>query len=96
MIYSMQLMIGKGVVGVQSRTKGMLCLIASAFCFAWMNAFVRLAGDLPFIQKSFFRNLVALLFAVSMLLKEHGSFRPQRIYAIFAGTRNIWNYGDFV
>ncbi len=64
MIYSMQLMIGKGVVGVQSRTKGMLCLIASAFCFAWMNAFVRLAGDLPFIQKSFFRNLVALLFCM--------------------------------
>ncbi len=77
-IRSMQLMMGKGVVGVQSRTKGMLCLIASAFCFAWMNAFVRLAGDLPFIQKSFFRNLVALLFAVSMLLKEHGSFRPQK------------------
>ena len=74
----MQLMMGKEVVGVQSRTKGMLCLIASAFCFAWMNAFVRLAGDLPFIQKSFFRNLVALLFAVSMLLKEHGSFHPQK------------------
>ncbi|WP_294367043.1 DMT family transporter [uncultured Ruminococcus sp.] len=56
----------------------MICIILSAFCFAWMNAFVRLAGDLPFIQKSFFRNLVALLFALAMLLREHGSLKPQK------------------
>lgn len=56
----------------------MICIILSAFCFAWMNAFVRLAGDLPFIQKSFFRNLVALLFALAILLREHGSLKPQK------------------
>ena len=56
----------------------MICIILSAFCFAWMNAFVRLAGNLPFIQKSFFRNLVALLFALAMLLREHGSLKPQK------------------
>ena len=27
------------------RTKGILCIIASAFCFSLMNMFVRLAGD---------------------------------------------------
>ena len=53
---------------LSDRQKGMICIILSAFCFAWMNAFVRLSGDLPFIQKSFFRNLVALLFALAMLL----------------------------
>ena len=63
---------------VSNRQKGMICIILSAFCFAWMNAFVRLAGDLPFIQKSFFRNLVALLFALAMLLREHGSLKPQK------------------
>ena len=63
---------------VSNRQKGMICIILSAFCFAWINAFVRLAGDLPFIQKSFFRNLVALLFALAMLLREHGSLKPQK------------------
>ena len=63
---------------VSNRQKGVICIILSAFCFAWMNAFVRLAGDLPFIQKSFFRNLVALLFALAMLLREHGSLKPQK------------------
>ncbi len=60
---------------LSSRTKGICFLIFSAFSFAWMNAFVRLAGDLPFIQKSFFRNFIALLVALIMLLKEHQPLR---------------------
>lgn len=59
----------------------MISIILSAFCFAWMNAFVRLSGDLPFIEKSFFRNFVALLLALVMLLRERGgprSFLPQK------------------
>ena len=43
------------------KTKGVLCIVTSAFFFAVMNVFIRLAGDLPSIQKSFFRNLVAVL-----------------------------------
>ena len=46
------------------KTKAILFVLSSAFCFALMNAFVRLSGDLPSIQKSFFRNAIALLFAV--------------------------------
>lgn len=61
---------------LSNRQKGTIYIILSAFCFAWMNAFVRLAGDLPFLQKSFFRNLVALLFALIILLRERASFRP--------------------
>lgn len=40
-----------------------------------MNAFVRLAGDLPAVQKSFFRNSVALLIAGVTLLRERDSIR---------------------
>ena len=53
----------------KNRYKGILFIIMSAFCFACMNAFVRLAGDLPSTQKSFFRNLVALFFALILLKK---------------------------
>lgn len=59
---------------MNNRTKGVLCIIASAFCFSLMNMFVRLSGDLPTPQKSFFRNAVALAFAVVILLREGQKF----------------------
>ena len=46
---------------MKAQTKGILCIIFSAFCFAVMNVCVRAAGDLPSIEKSFFRNLKYLL-----------------------------------
>ena len=56
--------------------KGILFILASAFCFACMNACVRMAGDVPTFQKSFFRNFVALIIAVATLLREGKGFRP--------------------
>ena len=50
--------------------KGMILIIISATCFAFMNMFVHLSGDLPVFQKSFFRNFVALLLAAATLAKE--------------------------
>lgn len=43
-----------------------------------MNALVRMAGDLPFTQKAFFRNLIAMLFAAGVLRKSGVSFRWQK------------------
>ena len=50
--------------------KGMIMIILSAFFFACMNVSVRLAGDLPSVEKSFFRNLVAAVFAAVILCKN--------------------------
>lgn len=55
---------------VNQKYKGVLCIILSAFCFAFMNAFVRLSGDLPSVQKSFFRNFVAFFFALIILIRS--------------------------
>lgn len=55
---------------MRPRTKGVLLIVCSAFCFAFMNAFVRLAGDLPSVQKSFFRNFVALLVACVLFFRS--------------------------
>lgn len=60
------------------RYKGILYIVCSAFCFALMNMFVRASGDLPSVQKSFFRNLVALAFAVMVLKKNQIPFRCKR------------------
>ncbi len=56
--------------------KGIICILLSAFCFTFMNIFVRLAGDLPSVQKSFFRNLVAFFFALVILIKEKAPIKP--------------------
>ena len=50
---------------IQKKYKGIILIILSAFCFALMSMFVRLAGDVPSVQKSFFRNAVAALLAAS-------------------------------
>ena len=50
--------------------KAIFYIILSSFCFALMSVFVRLAGDLPAVQKSFFRNLIAFFFAAVLLVKN--------------------------
>ncbi len=52
---------------IREQYKGIFYIVLSAFCFACMNMFVRLSGDLPSIQKAFFRNFVAAIFAFIML-----------------------------
>lgn len=56
--------------------RGVLCIIMSAFCFACMNVCIRLAGDIPSVQKSFFRNLVAAFFAGAIILKSMHAEEP--------------------
>jgi len=56
---------------------GIIYIIISAFCFAFMFAFVRMSGDLPTFQKTFFRNFIAFFFALAILKKERIPFRIQ-------------------
>lgn len=62
----------------KKRYKGIICIIMSAFCFALMSFFVRMAGGLPPIQKSFFRNFVAAIFAGIILMKNGVPFHCKK------------------
>lgn len=53
--------------------KGVFFILLSAFSFALMALFVRLSGDVPFIQKTFFRNIVAL--AITIVSIAAGIFK---------------------
>ena len=59
----------------KDKHKGILCILGAAFFFALMNLFVQLSGELPIMQKAFFRNIVACLFAFFMILKSGRGFR---------------------
>lgn len=59
---------------MKQQYKGIILIIASAFFFSLMSLFVKLSGDLPSIQKSFFRNFVAAIFATVILLRSGKGF----------------------
>lgn len=63
---------------MSSRNKGICFIILSAFSFALMGACVRLAGDVPSIQKSFFRNLVAFFVALIMIVRSGDGFEVKK------------------
>ena len=55
---------------MNSKTKGILCIITAAFFFAFMSLCVRLTGDLPSMQKILFRNLLALVIVGVGLIRK--------------------------
>lgn len=50
--------------------KGIFCIIIAGFGFALMSLFVKLSGDLPSIQKGFFRNIIAVFISSIPLIKH--------------------------
>ena len=53
---------------------GIACIIASAFCFSLMSLFIRLSGDVPVMQKCFFRNAVAFVMAAVVMIRARQPF----------------------
>ena len=63
---------------MSNRAKGTLCIIGAALSFALMGTFVRLAGDVPSMQKAFFRNVVAAVCVFLIMLRNRESFLPPK------------------
>lgn len=63
---------------LSNKTLGVIYILLSAVCFTGMNTFVRLSGDVPIFQKVFFRNFVAMFFALFALLKAGESLKPKK------------------
>ncbi len=57
---------------------GILLVIADSFFFSLMTAMVRLSGDLPTMEKAFFRNFIASIVAVITLLRSKEKFHIRK------------------
>lgn len=68
---------------------GIIYILLSAFFFALMNLFIRLTGDVPTMQKCFFRNFFALIIAVCTLIKTHTPFKIGEGNAKYLWIRSI-------
>ena len=66
------------IKNMNNHIKGILCIIAAAAGFSFMTFFVRISGDLPTMQKVFFRNAVAFVIAVITLILSGESFRIEK------------------
>lgn len=63
---------------MKQKYQGIMYIISAAFFFALMSFFVRLAGDLPTLQKGFFRNVVAMCVAGVILARSEEGFRIKK------------------
>ncbi len=93
---------GNAVAGVTKKqyAAAILLVILESFGFSLMSMFVKLAGDLPVMEKAFFRNAVAAVVALIMLIRrppERGSFKkniPDLFFRCFFGCigliLNFW------
>ena len=76
---------------MSSRAKGIVSIIGAALSFALMGTFVHLAGDVPSMQKAFFRNVVAAFFSLIIMLKNHEPFHPPKpSHWIYLMTRAVF------
>lgn len=87
------------ISNLSNRHKGIMFIILSAFGFAMMSAFVKLSGDLPSFQKTFFRNVVSLIVAFTIIMKNRGSFFGKKenqktliLRALFGTVGILFNY----
>ncbi len=63
---------------IGNKTRGILCILAAAFGFSLMTFFVRISGDLPTMQKAFFRNFVAVFIAGSAIIISGEKFYVEK------------------
>lgn len=94
----------KGSFELSNSLKGILSILASAFGFAMMAFFVRLADDygpaISCFQKSFFRNVIALVIALVVLAlpnggKGHGMKATTGIFALLLARSIFGTAGIF-
>ena len=67
--------------------KGVLCILTAGMGFSLMSLFVRMSGELPVYEKAFFRNIVAAVISVYMLIKKGELFRKAHVRACLISMR---------
>ena len=66
------------ILVIKDKYKGILFIIMAGFFFSLMTFFVRLSGNLPTMQKAFFRNAVAAVVAIAMLMRTEEKFKIKK------------------
>ena len=68
----------KGFSNISNKSKGILCILFAAFGFSLMSFFVRISGDIPTMEKAFFRNAVAIIASLILLTRSGEKIRIKK------------------
>ena len=68
----------KGFSNISNKSKGILCILFAAFGFSLMSFFVRIFGDIPTMEKAFFRNAVAIIASLILLIRSGEKIRIKK------------------
>ncbi|MBO4336935.1 MAG: DMT family transporter, partial [Lachnospiraceae bacterium] len=63
---------------MKDQLKGIICIVIAAVGFSFMTFFVRISGELPTMQKAFFRNAFALIIAIATLIIKGQRFEIKK------------------
>lgn len=63
---------------MKQRNQGILLIICAGLFFSFMTFFVRISGNLPTMQKTFFRNLFPVFFASITLARSEKKFHIRK------------------
>ena len=63
---------------INPKTMGIIFIIISAFSFACMALFVNMSGEMPVFQKAFFRNCVAIILSLCLLIRSKDKFKGKK------------------
>jgi len=75
---------------ISNKSQGILYIVLAGFFFASMSLLVRLAGELPTMQKAFFRNAVALVVSLVLLSRTEEKFRIKKQSIPFLFLRSVF------
>jgi drug/metabolite transporter (DMT)-like permease len=78
---------------VESRSKALWYALASAFAFAVMGGFVKLAADVAVLDKVVFRNLVSLVVALVIVLRNRRPILGSRSNQLALMGRSLLGIG---
>lgn len=80
---------------MKQHSQGILLIICAGLFFSFMTFFVRISGDLPTMQKTFFRNVFPVFFAAIALARSEKKFQikkgslPSLFYRSIAGILGV-------
>lgn len=81
---------------MENRSKALWYALASAFAFAVMGLFVKLASDVAVIDKVLFRNLVSLFIALAIVIRNRRPFIGKRQNQVALMSRSLLGIGGVV
>lgn len=88
-----------GESDLKAQLKGIICILIATMGFSFMTFFVRVSGDLPTMEKAFFRNVFALVIALGTLAVKReklslpkGTRRDVFLRCLFGTTGLIANF----